>query len=101
VLLVGRFRILELIHLDVYGSMSSASLSSNIYYVSFTNASSRKSWIYFMKTKDEVFEKFQEFKALVENQTGKKIKLLRSSHGGSIPQRSLTLFARKQESRRS
>jgi hypothetical protein len=30
-----------------------------------------------MKTKDEVFSKFQEFKALVENQIGKKIKVLR------------------------
>ena len=35
-----------------------------------------------MKTKDEVFSRFQEFKALVENQTGKKIRVLRSDNGG-------------------
>ena len=35
-----------------------------------------------MKTKDEVFKRFQEFKALVENQTGKKIRDLRSDNGG-------------------
>jgi len=29
-----------------------------------------------MKTKDDVFSWFQEFKALVENQTGRKIKVL-------------------------
>jgi hypothetical protein len=29
-----------------------------------------------MKAKDEVFSGFQGFKALVENQTGKKIKIL-------------------------
>jgi hypothetical protein len=35
-----------------------------------------------MKTKDEVFSRFQEFKALVENQTGRKNKRLRSDNGG-------------------
>ena len=34
---------------------------------------SRKTWIYFMKNKDEVFSKFKEFKALIENHTEKKI----------------------------
>jgi transposase InsO family protein len=34
-----------------------------------------------MMTKDEVFGKFQEFQALVENQTSKKIKVLRSDNG--------------------
>jgi transposase InsO family protein len=35
-----------------------------------------------MKTKDEAFSRFQEFKALVENQTGRKIKVLISDNGG-------------------
>jgi transposase InsO family protein len=35
-----------------------------------------------MKTKGRVFKRFQEFKALVENQTGKKIKVLRSYNEG-------------------
>jgi len=35
-----------------------------------------------MKTKDELFSRFREFKALVENQTGKRIKVLRSENGG-------------------
>ena len=34
-------------------------------------------WLYFMKKKLKVFQKFQEFKAPVENQTSKKIKVLR------------------------
>jgi transposase InsO family protein len=53
-----------------------------MYYVSFIDDYSRRTWIYFMKTKDEVFSRFQEFKTLVENQTGKKIKVLRSDNGG-------------------
>jgi transposase InsO family protein len=35
-----------------------------------------------MKAKDEVFGRFQEFKALVENVTGRKIKALISNNGG-------------------
>jgi len=35
-----------------------------------------------MKTKGEVFKRFQEFKALMENKTRKKIKMLRSDNGG-------------------
>ena len=40
-----------------------------VYYVSFIDDFSRKTWIYFMKNKDEVFNKFKEFKALIENHT--------------------------------
>jgi transposase InsO family protein len=72
-----------------------ASLSGNIYYVSFIDDSSRKSWIYFMKTNDEVFWKFQEFKALVENQTGKNIKVLRSGNGGEYTSKELDTFCRE------
>jgi hypothetical protein len=35
-----------------------------------------------MKTKGQVFSRFQEFKSLVENQTGKKIRVMRSDNGG-------------------
>jgi hypothetical protein len=69
--------ILDFIHSDVCGPMSSTSLASNLYYVTFINDSSKKTWIYYMKTKDEVLSKFQEFRALVENQTSRKIKVLR------------------------
>jgi transposase InsO family protein len=57
-------------------------LSGFEYYVTFIEDFSRKSWSFFLKTKGQVFERFQEFKGLVENQTGKKIKVLRSDNGG-------------------
>ena len=66
--------ILEIIHSDVCGPMSSSSLSGYAYYVSFIDDFSRKTWVYFMKNKDEVFSKFKEFKALIENHTENKIK---------------------------
>ena len=36
----------------------------NVYFI---DDFSRKTWVYFMKNKDEVFSKFKEFKALIEN----------------------------------
>ena len=67
---------LEFIHLDVCGPMSSTSLSCFEYYIKFIDDYSRKAWIYFLKAKSEVFEKFKEFKALIENISNKRIKTL-------------------------
>jgi hypothetical protein len=67
--------ILELIHSDVCGPMSSPSYT--LYYVSFIDDSSHKCCIYFMKTKDQVFSKFKEIRVLVENQREKQIKVLK------------------------
>eukprot|EP00253_Pinus_taeda_P031251 PITA_31251 len=74
--------ILDLIHIDVSGQMSHVSLSGYEYYVLFIDDHSRKTWIYFLKTKSEVVKRFQEFKALVETETGRKIKVLKSNNGG-------------------
>lgn len=74
--------ILELIHSDVCGPMSSPSLNGYLYYVIFIDDYSRKTWIYFLKTKGETLGKFQEYKALVEKQTGKNIRALRTDNEG-------------------
>jgi hypothetical protein len=50
--------ILDLVHLDVFGPMLVASILGSMYYVSFINDFSCKTWIYFLKTKDEVFNRF-------------------------------------------
>ena len=55
--------ILEIIHYDVCGPMSSSSLSGYVYYVSFIDDFYRKTWIYFLKSKDEVLSKFKEVKS--------------------------------------
>jgi hypothetical protein len=70
----GEAEILDIIHSDVCGPMSLASLTGSLYYVVFIDDFSQKSWIF--------FSRFQEFKALVENQTGKKIRVLRWENGG-------------------
>lgn len=39
-------------------------------------------WIFFLKTKDQVFKRIQEFNALAENHTGKRITVLMLNNGG-------------------
>ena len=62
--------ILDLIHSDICGLMSSPSLSGCLYYVLFIDDHSQKSWIYFLKAKRQTFDRFKEFKTLIENQSG-------------------------------
>ena len=64
--------------------MSSVSLRGYVYYVSFIDDFSCKTWIYFLKRKNEVFSKFKEYKGLVENHTQRKIKTLRSDNGREL-----------------
>jgi hypothetical protein len=47
------------------------------YFITFTDLS-RYGYVYLMKHKSETFEKFKEFHNEIENQSGKKIKALRS-----------------------
>lgn len=47
--------ILQLVHSDISGMMPVNSLGGYSYYLTFTDDYSRKTWIYFLKKKDEVF----------------------------------------------
>ena len=87
--------ILELVHSDVFGSAKVPSLRKFVYYVSFIDDFSRNTWIYFLKKKSEVFDKFKEFKALVENQTENKIKVLRTDNGGEFCSKEFEEFCKK------
>ena len=73
---------LELVHTDVWGPSPVSSLAGSLYYVTFIDDSIRKLWVYFLKKKSEVFDTFRKWKAMVENETGLKIKRVRSDNGG-------------------
>ena len=84
-----------MIHSDICGPMSSPSLSGCLYYVLFIDDYSRKSWIYFLKVKSETFNKFKEFKALIENQTGRHICILTSNNRGKYESNEFDDFCRE------
>ena len=53
---------LEIVHSDMCGPMSSISLSGYVHYVSFIDDFSRNTWICFLKGKNKVLNKVNEFK---------------------------------------
>src|SRR5215208_7995896 len=78
-------RPLELIHSDL-GDLSKEnepSLTGSRYFLLFIDNYTRYTWVYFLKTKgmEEVLLAFKDFKQLVENQSGFKIKRVRCDNG--------------------
>ena len=49
----------------------------------------------FLKTKDEVFEKFKEFKALADNHLERRIKTLRTENGGEYTSKEFESFCKE------
>ncbi|GKB37839.1 retrotransposon protein, putative, ty1-copia subclass [Tanacetum coccineum] len=70
------------IHTDVCGPFRTVSREGASYFITFTDDFSRYGYVYLMKHKHEVFETFKVFQNEVENQLGKKIKVIRSDRGG-------------------
>lgn len=74
--------VLEYIHSDLWGSPNTVlSLSGAHYFLTLIDDFSKKVWIYFLKAKSDVHQCFAEWKLLVENQSGKRIKCLRTDNG--------------------
>nr|GEZ96373.1 zinc finger, CCHC-type [Tanacetum cinerariifolium] len=51
--------------------------------------------VYFLKSKDEAFETFKEFKLKVGNQVGKKLKSFRTDRGGEFTSREFTRYCKE------
>ena len=58
----------------------------------FIDDFSRKTFVYFMKQKSEVLDKFKIFKALVEKQTGLEIQKLRNDNGSEYTSKAFKQF---------
>ncbi|KAH9770122.1 Integrase catalytic domain-containing protein [Citrus sinensis] len=73
--------ILQYIHSDLWGPSQISFLGGNRYFMTMIDDYSRRVWVYVLKSKDQVFGKFKEWKALVENQTEKRVKKLTTDNG--------------------
>lgn len=52
-------------------------------------------WVYLLKLKHEILEKFKEWKTLVDKQWQHKIKVLRSDNGGEDISKAFDVFLHK------
>jgi transposase InsO family protein len=76
-------RRLQLVHSDVCGPLET-SFGGCKYFLLYVDDFSRITWVYFLKQKSEVFEKFKIFRQLVENEVKEKIGTLKTDNGGEF-----------------
>ncbi|KAL0439508.1 UNVERIFIED_CONTAM: hypothetical protein Slati_2433800 [Sesamum latifolium] len=65
----------------VYGPLNTPARGGFSYFITFIDDHSRYDYVYLMRYKSEAFGRFKEYRLEVENQTGRKIKALRSDRG--------------------
>ena len=87
--------LLELIHSDVCDSGKVLTRGGRRYFVTFIDDYSKYCYVYLLKTKDEVLGNFKIYKAEVEKQTEKSIKILRSDRGGEYMDNDFTQFCQE------
>ena len=73
---------LEPVHSDVCELNGVLTRGGERYFIKFIDNFSRFTYVYLMRNKDESFDMFKRYKTEVENQNGRKIKILRSDRGG-------------------
>ena len=72
----------EVIHSDLMGPLSTPTLAGSKYVLVFTDDYSRKSWVYFLKSKDQTYFFFRTFLTKIRIETGNPISILRTDRGG-------------------
>jgi hypothetical protein len=77
-------KVLDLVHVDLCGPITPSTAGGNKYFMLLVDDSTRWSYVFMVKTKDQALEAFCKYKAEVENITGERIKVLRSDRGGEF-----------------
>ncbi|KAH9743695.1 hypothetical protein KPL70_003390 [Citrus sinensis] len=72
---------LDYIHPDLWGPSQVPSHGGAKYFITFIDDFSRKVWVYVLKHKSEAFEKFKDWLTLIENQTERRVKRLKTDNG--------------------
>jgi len=75
---------LELLHIDLFGPVSTTSIYESKYGLVIVDDYNRWSWIKFLKSKDDSYDVFSKF--CIQVQSEKELKTLkgRSDHGGEF-----------------
>ena len=72
---------LEYLHADLWGPEKVKTFGGSAYFLSIIDDHSRKVWVHLLKHKNDAFKAFKNWKNLTENETGNKIKVLRTDNG--------------------
>lgn len=91
---------LELIHSDVFGPVKQPSVKGLRYMVTFIDDYSRFVWVYFLKEKTEVFQKFKEFKEEAEKDLKHVVMCLCSDNEGEYLSAEFTNYLKEHKIKR-
>ena len=69
------------VHSYLWGLALVISHSGNMYFLTIIDDCSRRVWPYLLKHKNEALDRFKTWKNLIENQTSKRVKCLRTNNG--------------------
>ena len=75
---------LQLIVCDFWDPAFNLSKNGCVYYISFVDAYSRYTWIYFLQSKFDAFVAFQKFKTFIEKQLGRPIIIFQTDRGSEF-----------------
>ncbi|GAU13535.1 hypothetical protein TSUD_346390 [Trifolium subterraneum] len=88
--------VLNVVHSDICGPIDVLSTGGNKYFITFVDEYSRMIWLYHIKAKSDAFEVFKIFKTLVEKQSDKQIKVLRTYGGGEYTSKEFENYCKDQ-----
>jgi transposase InsO family protein len=88
--------ILDYVHFDLWGPSRKPSLGGARYILTIIDDYFRKVWPYFLKGTSEAFSAFKEWKTMVENQTEKKVKKLRTDNGMEFCSQEFKLYCKSE-----
>ena len=80
------------IHSDVWGPANTSSLSGAHWFVSFIDDHICMTWVFLIKSKNEVSSLFQQFHKIIATQYQSNIQVLRTDNGGEFVNQDLKQY---------
>jgi transposase InsO family protein len=78
---ISTSKVLELLHMDLFGPTTYKSLGGNLYCLVIVDDYSRYTWVFFLHDKIKVTACFKKFAKRAQNEFDVKIKKIRSNNG--------------------
>ena len=75
---------LEILHMDLFGPISTVSLGGKSYGFVIVDDFTRFTWVRVLRAKSDAFSEFKIFCVWIQRKTGKLIRTIHSDHGGEF-----------------
>ena len=84
-----------MVHSDICGTLSVKTYDNKEYFITFINDYSKYIYVYLISTKSEALNYFKKYRAEVERQLGRNIKVLRTDRGGEYNSKEFNLYCQE------